>query len=173
MTRWTAVFALAVFAARASATPPLYWKSARPRAADSQTGLTSRIKSRTPGRAHSVLQFETPLSAAARRQMVLQGIRIVGYLPENGYVVSLPEGVPSAALSAHTAYPIDPGDKISPAIGKAAAGSFLVVFHSDVPAAEARAILYENRIAREECELPSRPDPDHRCPGRGESGCEL
>ncbi len=79
--------------------------------------------------------------------MALRGIRIVGFVPPNGYVVSRPEADELATLAPHADYSIEPEDKISPAIPKSGSGNFVVTFHPDVEIALARSILHENRVS--------------------------
>lgn len=153
MNRWTAVLLLAAAAVGASANPPLYWKSVRLRATGSQSMKESRALSRTPGRSHSVMQFQEPLSVEGRRRLRLEGIHIVGFVPPNGYVVSGPGAERIAMLPAHTVYPIPAEAKVSPAIARSRSRDFVVVFHPDVPAALGRSILLENSI-----EIRDNPD---------------
>ncbi|MCC7496037.1 MAG: matrixin family metalloprotease [Bryobacterales bacterium] len=158
MKRWIAVLSLAAAAMGASATPALYWRSARLRAAGNQSFSESHILSRSPGRLHSVLQFDQPLTAEGRRRLSLHGVRIVGLLPPNGYVISRPAMTDRGVLPPHATYLIPAEAKLSPQVAAAGSGNYIVSFHPDVPAALARSILHENHI-----EIRENPDllPGH------------
>ena len=99
---------------------------------------------------HLLLQFRQHPTAATVRALRRRGIRVLSDVPDNGLLVAIDHPANIAALGAHYAEPIDPGNKISPLMAMSLAGQgamassanyFLVEFHSDADMDRARADL--------------------------------
>jgi len=128
------------------------------------------------GTVHQILQFNTPPTSDTVNALTAQGIVVVGAVPVNGLLVTMDAARMQAAFSSQAAVagqaaadvsstlsdtlvslgvrymaPVDPSDKISPAISQAAVslptgslpfnGNFIVEFHGDVTADEIRSLI--------------------------------
>src|ERR1044071_3003360 len=85
-----------------------------------------------PPRQHLILQFRDHPGAAIRAELAGRGIRILGYVPDSGVMVSASHGADLRGLEVAWAGPLDAADKLSPALAEGSPGPYLVVFHADV-----------------------------------------
>jgi hypothetical protein len=111
----------------------------------------SSARSRSAGRSHLVLQMETAPGPADAARLAGRGIHVVAYLPPDGVMVSLRGAPDFRGLGVRAFDALQPEDKMSRAIGRDRArprfsgqrSDYLVEFHSDVPAADRRALIRE------------------------------
>lgn len=110
-------------------------------------GIGKSLLGRNPGRIHLVVQ---PSSPDELRELEARGARILEYIPENAWSVSIP-----VELDIDTAAPaarwLAAESKLSPlvsaSIAEDQAGYFVVVFHPDVDLNEGRALALEQELA--------------------------
>ena len=124
------------------------------------------------GRVHQIIQFGTAPTSDVVNALTAQGIVVVGAVPVNGLLITLDSdqlqaAFPGQALSdvANTlsdsltamgvrfVSPVDPSDKISPAISADLVsdslpfnGNFIIEFHADVNAGEIRALILNQGV---------------------------
>jgi hypothetical protein len=126
------------------------------------------------GTVHQILQFNTPPTSDTVNALAAQGIMVVGAVPVNGLLVTMDAARMQAfagqaaadvsstlsdtlmSLGVRYVAPVDPSDKISPAISQAAVslptgslpfnGNFIVEFHGDVTADEIRSLILNQGI---------------------------
>jgi hypothetical protein len=76
-----------------------------------------------------------------RRALAERGVRVLGYVPESGLMVSSEGNVDLSALDVAWAGALEASDKLSPAVAAVPAPAYLVIFHPDVAMDEARALV--------------------------------
>jgi hypothetical protein len=146
----------------ALAQPPLRLKSWKRDRARSIMLTSSSAKTKTPGRSHLLVQFETDPGQAQVAALGNRGAVVLSYVPESTLSVAVGNGVSFAGLGVQWVGSLQPEEKISPELeGKllsTGATPVVVEFYSDVPAGEARAIASETGLA-----IQDNPDllPNH------------
>jgi hypothetical protein len=129
------------------------------------------------GQVHQIIQFSTAPTSDVVDALNAQGIAVVGAVPVNGLLVTLDSDRLQAASPGQTlsdisnalseslaglgvryASPVDPSDKISPAISAAQTsgnladgslpfnGNFIVEFHADVTADDIRSLILNQGV---------------------------
>ncbi len=95
---------------------------------------------------HLVLRFESRPDARLLEELAHRGIRVLAYLPDTALMVA-PEGEPDLrGLGVTWADPLEPADKISPALANDAGDVYLVMFHPDVEPETAHGIVEESGL---------------------------
>ena len=90
------------------------------------------------GSRHLILRFAARPGPRLLSELEHRGIRVLAYLPESALMVA-PRGEPDLhGLGVTWAGPMNPADKISPALANDRSGSYLLMFHPDVAAEIAR-----------------------------------
>jgi hypothetical protein len=93
------------------------------------------------GPGHFIVQFSSFPSAPARAALEQRGVRVLGYVPDFGLMVSA-SGVPDlGGLGVVWAGALAPSDKLSPALETGPRNAFLVEMQPDVSAQAARELL--------------------------------
>ncbi len=92
---------------------------------------------------HFLVQFASYPGAEVRDELARRRIRVLAYVPDDALMVSGMPPLHLAGLAVNWSGPLDPADKISPALAALPAGAYVVVFHPDVDMAEARALVVE------------------------------
>jgi hypothetical protein len=103
---------------------------------------------------HFLLQFYNLPDAAARQQLATQGITLINYVSGNAYIASARVGDLDRLSSldgARWAGPLEPSDKVAPALAACTVGEWARVgeervaltiqVHPDVPISEAEALV--------------------------------
>ncbi|MSV28050.1 MAG: matrixin family metalloprotease [Bryobacterales bacterium] len=115
-------------------------------------------RQRAAGRSHYLVQYPALPQTADLQALRARGAVIVGFVPENGLSISVPDGMSFDGLGLRWVGRLPPRDKLSPGsrvgaaqqvayIGEADfAAAFVVEFHSDVDMAGARALVLEQGI---------------------------
>lgn len=107
-------------------------------------------KTRTPGRAHYLVQFRAEPGAAERKALADRGATVLSYVPDSALSVVMPDGTDLSGLGLRWLGRLQPIEKISPELtGKLSAGQappVLVEFYSDVPESETRTIAIANGV---------------------------
>jgi hypothetical protein len=99
------------------------------------------VAERLPARAHYVLEFRSYPGVEVRAELQRRGMRVVGYVPETGLMVSTPGPADLRGLDLAGAGTLDPQSKISPALESGSAAAYLVVFHPDADIVWARNLV--------------------------------
>lgn len=107
-----------------------------------QAGLPKR---RPDSRPHILLEFRGRPQESQVLELKSRGAAIVGYVPATGLMVAAPEGTRLDGLGLVRAGALAREHKLSAALSSGAT-AFVVEFHPDVEAAEARAVLRENGL---------------------------
>jgi hypothetical protein len=125
-----------LFAATAWGDDTIYLKSGPIR-----TPSTTRAAVHPAGPGHFIVQFSSFPSAATRTALEQRGVRVLGYVPDFGLMVSA-SGVPDlGGLGVVWAGALAPSDKLSPALETGPRNAFLVEMQPDVSAQAARELL--------------------------------
>jgi hypothetical protein len=101
-------------------------------------------------RTHLLVQYRGPPSAEALNELRQRGGRVLEYVPEYAFMISVAEGTTLEGLDLARAEWLRPEDKLSPALGTwAAAGPDVMVveFHRDVAGSVAREVVRANGLA--------------------------
>lgn len=130
---------------------PLYLKTRTITAAakpeESRVGPSRRFFA---GRKHMLVQFREAPRTETVKELEQRGAAVLDYVPDYGFLVSLPEGANLEGLDLALAAPLSAGDKVSPLLlrGKplmaefaAAPEPFVVEFHRDVTGGDARELI--------------------------------
>lgn len=118
-------------------------------------GTASPLRSLESSRRHWLIQFAEPPQAADVETLQLRGARIVGPVPEWGFVINAEPDLNLGGLNLLRVEPIGVRDKLSPDLGPARRGGesvevpgaalesspYLVEFHADVASSDARRVL--------------------------------
>jgi hypothetical protein len=137
-----------VLAASVCAQPVLQLKQGSALALESP-GSNPLLKRKNASRSHLVLQFEQPPEPELLAELGRRGVGVVGYVPDNGLVVSAPDGARLDDLGLARIAAFSPGDKISAmaaALGGEEAGHYVVEFHADVDPDQARQVATESGL---------------------------
>ncbi len=114
----------------------------------------SRVKQRTPGRSHYLLQTAGLSVEDVAKALDERNGWIVRVLPAAGYVISAPDAADLSSAGLGSAIRMDVTSKISTALLDGGLFSFfLVEFHPDVAPGDAEALVIQNRLI-----LHQRPD---------------
>ncbi|MEP6717243.1 MAG: hypothetical protein ABJC09_16850, partial [Terriglobia bacterium] len=84
---------------------------------------------------HRILQFDHSPSTQDIEGLMKDGYTIVGVLPDNGVVVSTPDGIVSARAGLRWTGVLDATDKLSPELPAQDQVNVIVEFHADVDTA--------------------------------------
>jgi len=119
--------------------------------------LIEQDRTLTRGRHHQLVQFPKAPSGADLARLSASEARIVSYVPDHAFVVSVPRNWSGDGLGLILSEVLRPEDKWSPLIN-ATNAHFVVEFHDDVDPADGRMIA-----VREGLRILERPDlrPNH------------
>ncbi|MBZ5584153.1 MAG: matrixin family metalloprotease [Acidobacteriia bacterium] len=90
-------------------------------------------------RAHFIVQFPSYPGPEIRQELQRRGVRVLGYVPDNGLMISADAGVRLEGLDLAWSGNLEAADKLSPLLSEPAP-AYLVVFHSDIGMEAARAL---------------------------------
>jgi hypothetical protein len=93
---------------------------------------------------HWILQFKDFPSADVRRKLAERGVRVLEYLPDSALIVSFRQSPDLTGLSITWTGQLTAADRTAP--GLETAPVFRVVFHGDVPKADAERLLEDFQI---------------------------
>jgi hypothetical protein len=97
-----------------------------------------------PGTArHFLVLFPSYPGADVRAELLRRRIQVLAYVPDNTLMVSAAV-LNLTGLHATWSGPMDPADKLSPALADQSAGAYLVIFYSDAGDAESRQLLQQH-----------------------------
>ncbi|HTR38659.1 MAG TPA: matrixin family metalloprotease [Bryobacteraceae bacterium] len=143
------LFPLILLAGAAVAQTPLHFKALQPGAA-AHSRVLAPPKTRTPARAHWILQFGANPSSAQLRDLASRGAAVLSYVPDFAVMVSAPAGASFEGLGVQWAGRMRPDEKISPLLEKQLArghsADALVEFYGDVDPGDARTIATESGL---------------------------
>ncbi len=143
------LFPLILLAGAAVAQPPLHFKALQPGAAAHSRALVP-VRTRTPARAHWIVQFGANPSSTQLRDLASRGATVLSYVPDFAVMVSAPAGASFEGLGLQWAGRMRPDEKISPLLDKQLVRGFsvdaLVEFYSDVDPGDARSIATESGL---------------------------
>ena len=118
-----------------------------------RAGSSIRLKSRTidvssqqiaaPGR-HYILQFRSHPGPEIRTELVRRGIRVLGYVPDSGLMVSSPSAPDLEGLEVTWSGSLAASDKLSPELGRSAYTTYVAIFHPDISPREARFVVRQH-----------------------------
>ncbi len=95
---------------------------------------------------HLILRFASRPGPRLLAELAQRGIRVLAYLPDSALMVA-PQAEPDLrGLGVTWAGPMDPADKISPALADESGSVYLLMFHPDVPAEIARGIVEDRGL---------------------------
>lgn len=120
---------------------------------DLEEFLSELPKRRSPDRSHVLIEFRDAPGVNQLFELEQRGVRVLGFVPETGLLVSAPDHVRFDGLEARWVGRLRAPDKLSPLLGEAHSWRCLVEFHPDVSLAEARALVREHLL-----ELVDHPD---------------
>jgi len=95
----------------------------------------------TAGPGHFIVQFSALPSAATRAALARRGVRVLGYIPDFGLMVSSDRVPDLSGLGVTWTGALAPGQKLSPNLVGGPRDAFLVEMQPDVPAAAAEELL--------------------------------
>jgi hypothetical protein len=87
------------------------------------------------------VEFATYPGPEIREELAHRGIRILGYVPDSGLMVSTDARPDLSGLDVTWSGPLAAADKVAPIAADALTGAWLVTFHPDVDPSRARAIV--------------------------------
>jgi hypothetical protein len=93
------------------------------------------------GPGHFIVQFASFPSATTRATLAQRGVRVLGYVPDFGLMVSADREPDLGGLGVAWAGALAPSDKLSPELATGPRNAFLVEMQPDVPVEEARELL--------------------------------
>jgi len=150
---WRKAVALVLAVGGVAAEQRLYLKTGQEWRRDEIEDLAAAVKRRYPDRRHLLLEFAERPSAEQLREIEQRGARLLGYVPDGGFMVSLPEGVSLEGLGLRRAVGLRASEKLSPLLEAADRWECVVEFYPDVAPTEARALVLEHGL-----ELIEHPD---------------
>jgi len=126
----------------------LRWKTMQPERTAVLTPLRDPGPRKALLRSHFVIQFSESISSDQLQSLAQRGIDVVGYVPDNGLLVSAPDHTDFSALGLHWYGRPLPQEKLSPRLsfGTAASSWLVVEFYKDVPISDAREIALSNNL---------------------------
>jgi len=114
-------------------------------AAENSVPVAVPQNTRTPGQSHWIVQFPDAPGLSQLTELDRRGIRVLSYVPDNGFSVVARESTVWEGLDAQWIGQLQPQEKISPILmSSLAAGGYsaaLVESYSDVDPGDARAIV--------------------------------
>jgi Matrixin/Glucodextranase, domain B len=130
----------------------LRWRSMSPDRTATPAQLGGPGPRKTLLRSHLLIQFAQSILPAQIQALAQLGIQALAYVPDNGLVVSAPDGTDFSALSLRWYGRLLPSEKLSPGVQAALLAQPWVVieFHRDVPAADARSIALASGLTLRE-----------------------
>jgi hypothetical protein len=99
-----------------------------------------------PRHGHYIVQFNSFPGPEIRRELSLAGVRVLGYIPDTALLVSSDSAADLRALGATWISPLEPSDKLSPRLAQSPP-AYLAIFHPDVTARQARALISQRGFA--------------------------
>jgi hypothetical protein len=90
---------------------------------------------------HYVVEFAAYPGPELRQELARRGMRVLGYVPDSGLMVSTESPPDLSGLDVTWSGPLAVADKVAPIAADTATGVWLVIFHADVDADLARAIV--------------------------------
>ncbi|HUA19235.1 MAG TPA: matrixin family metalloprotease [Bryobacteraceae bacterium] len=137
------LFLFVLLAGAAVAQPPLHFKALQP-GTESHSQVLAPPKTRTPARAHWIVQFGANPSSDQLRELAARGATVLSYVPDFALAISAPAGTSFDGLELRWAGRMRPDEKISPLLEKqlveGSSLSAVVEFYADVDPGDARAI---------------------------------
>ena len=121
----------------------LRWRTMRPDRTAAQSQLAGPGPRKTLLRSHLLIQFARSITADQMLALGQRGIQALAYIPDNGLVVSAPDGTDFSSLGLRWYGRLLPSEKLSPGVlaqSLLAQPWVVVEFHADVPMADARSI---------------------------------
>ena len=130
-----------------------------------QSQITASIRTADSGKHRVLIQLDPPFEDVFQR-IGDGGGRVLGAVPVNGFVVSVPDGFDWDGLRLTYRAPLNPADKLGASlklppegekVGNAAAAGqrwYLVIFHEDVDPVDARRIALDPNTATSETAPP-------------------
>ena len=115
-------------------------------------GEVVALKRMDTNRTHLLVQFHAPPSAEAVNELRQRGARILEYVPEYGFMISVEDGASLQGLGLIRAERLSPEDKLSPALAEETAGidTMVVEFHRDVAGVVAREVVRASGLTTRE-----------------------
>ncbi len=92
-------------------------------------------------RSHYILQFRGFPGPTLRAELAKRGVRVLGYVPDSALMVSGEGALNLEGMDLEWSGPLDPADKISPALATGTTAAYLVFFHPDVDVSDAREMV--------------------------------
>ena len=124
--------------------------------AASGAGNGIRLKTRTiepprvvrpfPRSHHAILRFESAPDGRLLAELAHRRIRVLAFLPETALMVAFEGQRDLSGLNVTWAGPLEPADKISPALAADPTGVYLVMFHPDVDSEPARGVIEDRGL---------------------------
>jgi len=126
----------------------LRWRTMRADRTAVVTPLGDPGPRKTLLRSHFLIQYARPISSDQLQALSVLGIDVLGYVPDNGLLVTAPDGVDLAALGLRWYGRLLPEEKLSPRLSLASeVPAWLVIeFYDDVPISDARVIALSNNL---------------------------
>jgi len=123
----------------------LRWRTMQPDRTGALTPAGNPGPRKTLLRSHYLIQFAQAISSDQLPTLEQRGIDVLAYVPDNGLLVSAPDGADLTTLGLHWYGRLLPQEKLSPRLASSATTSWIpswiiVEFYRDVPGADARAI---------------------------------
>ena len=107
--------------------------------------IPGTIEAPPPARVHFIVQFYEPPTVETMLSLIARGAALIQYIPDNALLITLDQTVNLGGLGIRYAAPLSPLQKISPLIANAdpvvIRGYYLVEFHPDVGAVDARSAI--------------------------------
>jgi hypothetical protein len=97
------------------------------------------------GRTHILLEFKGFPQRTKVLELEALGAHIVGYVPDSGVIVSVPDGTRLDGLDIVAASALRMENKVSAELNQETT-AFVVEFHRDVDASDAHILLHENQL---------------------------
>jgi len=101
-------------------------------------------RTRTPARAHWIVQFPTSPTREQLRELAVRGVKVLSYVPDSALAISGPAGSSFEGLGVQWSGRLQPEEKISPLLEqrrvRGANVAVIAEFYSDVDPGDARAI---------------------------------
>lgn len=130
-----------------AAEPRLHLKNHRLALVDDLEEFLSELpKRRSLDRSHVLIEFGEPPALEQVFELEQRGVRVVGYVPDTGLLVSAPDYVRFDGMGVRWAGRLRAPDKLSPLLAGGDTWRCVVEFHPDVPQAEARALVQEHLL---------------------------
>jgi len=133
-----------LLAGLASAQPTLHLKALKQAPARRARGFDAPLKTRTPGRSHSLIQFAGSPSDDQLRELASRGVAVLSYVPDFALSISAADDVSFEELGIQWAGRLRPDEKISPELAATLISGkpleAVIEFYTDVDPIDAREI---------------------------------